>query len=121
MGYARAAAESDGTTSFLDHLIEASDVRWNERIAVAGRESLDVCLSLYRRGYDHAICRSIADAPHTPEQEADVLWLLGVPREMNPATMLNGLGRDLRPGGRLVVRLPRDTSFDQISRWRQLS
>jgi hypothetical protein len=86
---------------------------------VAGVESLDVCLGLYRRGYDHAICRSVAPAPHTPEQTADVLWLLSIPTEANPIEALSHLGRDLRPGGRLVIRLPRGASPDRIRRLRR--
>ena len=116
MCHGNATAKPDAASDLIGQLIDASDAKWSDHVAVAGLKSLDVCLGLYRRGYDHAICRSVTPAPHTPEQSADVLWVLGDLSEQDHVEALSVLGRDLRPGGRLVVGLPQGVPQARIRR-----
>ena len=116
----RSSADPEADANLVDRLIDASSTKRYERVAVAGMGSLDVCVGLYRRGYDHAICRSTHLAPHTPEQLADVLWVLGLPNEADPIETLANLGRDLRPSGRLVIWLRKGLPLERICQLRRV-
>src|SRR5579871_6788983 len=95
------AAESG--SMLVDQAITVSEARPTDHITVTGRHTLEVFLGLCRRGFLNATFRTAAEAPHTWDNLADALWVLGTENAAELRTAIASCARDLRPGGSLLV------------------
>jgi hypothetical protein len=93
------------SASLADQLIDASGAGAADRITIAGGRHLDLLLSLFSRGFTHAACQAVnQDVPHDGEPAPDVLLIPSIASEEELLAVLARLGRQLRPGGALVLR-----------------
>ena len=100
----------------VNGLIKASGVRPTDHVTVAGHKTLEVVLSLFRRGYLHATCRSAAEGPHVAENFADSIWILNTENAAELRTLIAMLSLDLLPSGTLVFNLAPQTPTERTER-----
>jgi len=99
------AVPLDDYANIIDQLIVLSEARPTDRITVTGHRKLDIFIGLCRRGFLNATCRTAAECPHTADNSADSLWIVGTSNAAELRTLIARCARDLRKGGSLVVSL----------------
>jgi hypothetical protein len=65
---------------------------------------VDLLVGLWRRGFAHATCRAADRGPFAGEPPADLLVVPGFRNEAGLLAVLARLGREVRPGGTLVLQ-----------------
>jgi len=85
-------------------MIRASGAKSADRVTILGHEHFDLLVGLCRRGYVDVSCQAAGQGPHCAERAADIMWIPSVPSDACLRQTLQRLGRDLRPGGMLVLR-----------------
>jgi len=88
----------------LDEMLRMAGARKTDRIMIAGRDHFDWMIGLCGRGFTDVGCRDAQRGPHISGFVADLLVIPDIAGDVELAAALRWLGRELRPGGVLVLR-----------------
>jgi hypothetical protein len=89
---------------FAERLIDASGATPADCVMIAGYQHLDLLIALCRRGFARAMCQAEDQGPNGAGPVADVLLVPGVRNDAELVTVITRLGRNVRAGGKLVLR-----------------
>jgi len=85
-------------------LVAATEATPSDRITVLGGGQIELLIAFLRHGFDDVACLS-STRNGSGVGEADIVIAPAIDNETELAALLCSLGRALRPGGNLVVRL----------------
>jgi hypothetical protein len=98
------AASCRTAADLLGQLIDLSGANGAENVVVSGQGQVELLVGLWRRGFARATCRAADRGPFAGEPPADLLFVPGFRSEAGLIAVLARLGREVRPGGTLVLQ-----------------
>lgn len=103
-----------------EELVDACATTPGQAVTIVGTGQIDLLAALCRRGVARAACRAPQGGPHDPAAPADLLIIVDPRREPDLRRALGSLGRTMRAGSRVVLRLAGHLSSGRLCRLRRL-
>jgi hypothetical protein len=100
----------------VDGMIHLTGARATDHVTIAGSWHIGLMTGLCRRGFGKVSCRAVC-GPRIADEPADLLWIPEISSETALTGALAQLGRNLRPGGTLVVGDQRHGAAQALRRW----
>ena len=100
----------------VDAMILLAGADPSQQVMIAGHRHVELLAGLCRRGFSAAGCQAVSGA-RVSREAVDLLWIPAVASEAEISAALVQLGRNLRPGGMLVVGDERRVKSWSLPSW----